>query len=198
MAPHALKTLISNAHVAGKPSGKCDVSESGGGVAKYLRLSDHQHCCYPNTSRSRFQQHHHNSITASTNRKSAIIATSPNTYQYNSTGRKLLCDRRKWSDQYRPRSLTISAVRISTIQAANILSNYYVDQLEEMLKLDKRVTDKDDPMTQEQADQMERMWRQVEWDRRFDGIYQKCWTAFCTSQVTTLIMRGLEGDGGMG
>uniref|UniRef100_A0A7S2KUB4 Uncharacterized protein n=1 Tax=Leptocylindrus danicus TaxID=163516 RepID=A0A7S2KUB4_9STRA len=195
MAPHALKTIINNAHVTSKPSGKCGIAESGGGIAKFLLLPSGDH---NNQSLLGYQQRQHSNNIITTihhNRNSVIIATSANTIspQYNSTGRELLCDRRKWNDQFRPRNLTLSAVRISAIQVANILSNYYVDQLEEVLKLDKRVADEDDPMTQQQADLMERMWEQVEWERRFQGIYQKCWTAFYTSQVTTIIMRGLEG-----
>lgn len=121
---------------------------------------------------------------------SNILASSPNS----NNERNFLSDRRVWYHQFKLKVLMINSIRITAIQFGQVLSNYYVDMMDEAMKLDAKVVDDDDPITREQADLMENVWSQIEWEKRFDvgSILSKCKILIINSHLISLVMRGLE------
>ena len=132
------------------------------------------------------------SITNTTCSRSNALALSP----IRSYEREPLSDRKIWYHQFKPRVFTITVFRIVALQFGQVFSNYYVDMMEEAMKLDKKVMDENDPMTREQANLLEEIWSQTEWEKRFDvkSILSKCKTLIVNSHLISLVMRALEGQ----
>ena len=124
--------------------------------------------------------------------KSIILAASPQRQQQQ---RAYLSDRRVWYHQLKPKVFAITVFRIVAIQFGQVTSNYYVDMLEDTMKLDQRVEDESDPMTRQQADMLEKVWAQSEWEKRFDvkAIMERCKTLVMNAHLISMTMRCLEG-----
>jgi len=111
----------------------------------------------------------------------------------------LCLDQRGFFAHLKPRSLIISTLRISLIQASQIFTTYLTDQLAHESELEEQLVAGD--ITDLQLDLETALWEDREWDGRWSSLVGRHWydwengkiqKALVKYHVLTLVMRSYE------
>ncbi|KAL3827032.1 hypothetical protein ACHAXA_007539 [Cyclostephanos tholiformis] len=116
------------------------------------------------------------------NRRSAL--------KLNKDGRVPMEDRKGPFDHFRPKSLVLSTLRVTTINISTTLSNYFSDQLCYEQKIEEMVDSGD--ITPVEADQKTEEWESQEWQLRMNALPKKIGHALIRFHSCTALMRFYE------
>lgn len=104
--------------------------------------------------------------------------------------RELGSDRKGMMDQFKPRSVVISTMRVTVTTASQIMAHYVTDQLESEVKREERVVRGE--ITPDEADRLNEEWEKKEWASRWSAYPTKALHALGRFHAVTLLMRVTE------
>lgn len=104
--------------------------------------------------------------------------------------RELGLDRKGMLDQFHPRAIVISTMRVTLTTASQIFAQYVTDQLESEVKREELVVRGE--ITPDEADRMNEEWEKNEWSSRWSAYPTKALHALGRFHAVSLLMRITE------
>jgi len=104
--------------------------------------------------------------------------------------RALCSDRKGMLDQFKPRAMAISTVRVAMTAGSQVLAHYVTDQLDWEVKREELVISGD--LTPEEADRQNDDWNKKEWSSRWAAYPEKALHALGRFHAVTFLMRVTE------